>query len=229
MKAMSGGRSAHVKGMSIRFITWTRSRAWRLRSIPPRRQTCAMMWRGPRRSATARGSTASTSWRRASRRSRRASTSSPTSSTPTPAPAPHNLLPAGTNGPLSYQVVIAPGETSADFSAGTDQDGTPMAAKWDLKSFIVPGAIISIAHTVPGQITPSYEVYSIDTANMAATSGTITLTAPLRAAINPGDKAAVYNARVTGERRIESTFDAYTDEVLWSRSPLTDKRALGDP
>jgi hypothetical protein len=140
-----------------------------------------------------------------------------------------NLVPAGTNGPLSYQVVIAPGETSADFSAGTDQDGTPMAAKWDLKSFIVPGAIISIAHTVPGQITPSYEVYSIDTANMAATSGTITLTAPLRAAINPGDKAAVYNARVTGERRIESTFDAYTDEVLWSRSPLTDKRALGDP
>ena len=31
-----------------------------------------------------------------------------------------------------------------------------------------------------------------------------------------------------GERRLEAVYDALQDEILWQRSPVSDKRALGD-
>src|SRR6185295_8887820 len=120
-----------------------------------------------------------------------------------------------------------PGETSSNF--GPNPTGDPAGPNWDLRSLIIPGALVSVAHST-GLVTPRYEVYSIDAVqSVANTQASFTLTAPLRAPITSGDKIAVYQAKVTGERRVESTYDAFLDETLWSRTPLTDKRALGDP
>ena len=35
--------------------------------------------------------------------------------------------------------------------------------------------------------------------------------------------------RLLGERRLEGVYDALKDEVIWQRSQLSDKRALGEP
>jgi hypothetical protein len=35
--------------------------------------------------------------------------------------------------------------------------------------------------------------------------------------------------RPQGEKRIEAVYDALLDQIIWQRSPVTDKRAMGEP
>ena len=96
---------------------------------------------------------------------------------------------------------------------------------------IVPGSFFAVNSTpvdAAGHIlagAPQIQhVYTIE----AYSGSTITLSSPLVATINSGDNGAVYISKKIGERRTESIYDAFTDTVLWTRSPLTDKRTLGD-
>ena len=97
---------------------------------------------------------------------------------------------------------------------------------------LVPGALIAVTSKLVGYATLQLHVYTIES---FSGSSTITLTSPLIAQVNisdstdANDRSAIYSTKISGERRVESIYDAYNDEVLWSRSPLTDKRGLGDP
>ena len=97
---------------------------------------------------------------------------------------------------------------------------------------LVPGALIAVTSKLAGYATLQLHVYTIES---FSGSSTITLTSPLIAQVNisdstdANDRSAIYSTKISGERRVESIYDAYNDEVLWSRSPLTDKRGLGDP
>ena len=103
---------------------------------------------------------------------------------------------------------------------------------------IVPGAYFAVnsaplnAKGVPDTSAPQIQhVYTIEACTVSQSSppvATITLSSPLVATINSGDNGAVYISKKIGERRTESIYDAFTDTVLWTRSPLTDKRTLGD-
>lgn len=129
---------------------------------------------------------------------------------------------AGTN-----VLTIDPADLHTDATSGTDD-----------KAALVPGALLGVPSKLINPATglpystSQTHVYTIESYSGGST---ITLTSPLIAPVNvsdatdPADRCAIYTTKVTGERRVESIYDAYSDEVLWSRSPLTDKRGLGDP
>ncbi|HLX62462.1 MAG TPA: hypothetical protein VKX17_14385 [Planctomycetota bacterium] len=99
----------------------------------------------------------------------------------------------------------------------------------DLSQVLYPGALLAVASVPSGYVTTQTNVYVVNSFAINGLSAVITISSPVVTPINPGDNAAIYSTQVTGERRIESTYDALNDEVLWTKSPLTDKRALGDP
>ncbi|MEI6234888.1 MAG: hypothetical protein WCT04_17675 [Planctomycetota bacterium] len=89
---------------------------------------------------------------------------------------------------------------------------------------IVPGEFFAVnSAPAPGK-PPVQHVYTIE----SYSGGTLTLSSPLVATINTGDLGAVYTSKIIGERRTESIYDSVADKILWTRSPLTDKRTLGD-
>ena len=47
--------------------------------------------------------------------------------------------------------------------------------------------------------------------------------------LTPDDSALRNRLKVTGERRIEAVYDALKDEILWQRSPLSEKHSLAEP
>lgn len=44
-----------------------------------------------------------------------------------------------------------------------------------------------------------------------------------------GKPVTFQNLKSQGEKRIEAVYDALLDQIIWQRSPITDKRALGEP
>ena len=93
-----------------------------------------------------------------------------------------------------------------------------------IKAAIVPGAFFAISSAPIAGVPAVQHVYTIESVN----GSTLTLSTPLVATPGTSDYAAVYTSKTIGDRRNESIYDAYNDEVLWTRSPLTDKRTLGD-
>jgi hypothetical protein len=47
--------------------------------------------------------------------------------------------------------------------------------------------------------------------------------------VNENDPLVMEKAKSQGEKRIEAVYDALLDQIIWQRSPITDKRALGEP
>ena len=47
--------------------------------------------------------------------------------------------------------------------------------------------------------------------------------------LTPNDAALRNRLKITGERRIEAVYDALKDEILWQRSPLSEKHSLAEP
>ncbi len=120
------------------------------------------------------------------------------------------------------------GTVSAAALGGNSVTFTTTDTTSDLSLALSSGALLAIQTATSATATQT-QVYTVDTYTAGSSSVTITLSSPLLAAVNANDNAAIYSTKIAGERRVEVNYDAINDEVLWRRTPLTEKRALGDP
>lgn len=95
---------------------------------------------------------------------------------------------------------------------------------------LVPGSLIALKSAFIPDKQDIYVVETVPFRDSKTGKAEVTLACPLEEDLPAtGVAGAVYTNTVIGEHRIESAYDAFKDEVLWRREPVSERRSVTGP